>query len=119
MKDDQVQAITAAEKKQTSKEQDKEATKLSKAQGGDLMMHVKVYSPFTTYFDSQAFSISASNQTGPFDILPKHHNFISLLTECDVLVRSIENNQPKDTKIKIFGGIMHVKSDEVLVFLDV
>jgi hypothetical protein len=38
---------------------------------GELSMHVKVYSPFKDYYDGQAFSISAENATGPFDILPK------------------------------------------------
>ena len=42
-------------------------------------LHVKVYSPFQTYFDDSAKSLSAVNQTGPFDVLPEHHKFICLL----------------------------------------
>ena len=78
-------------------------------------MRVKVYSPFRSYFDGQAMSISAVNGTGPFDILPKHHNFISLLSACDLVVRTVEGAR----KIIISGGIMHVRSDQVIVFLDV
>jgi ATP synthase, Delta/Epsilon chain, beta-sandwich domain len=78
-------------------------------------MHVKVYSPFNVYFDAEAESISAENETGPFDILPRHHNFMTLLRACEITVRTSRGEQ----KIKIAKGIMHVKADEVIVFLDV
>jgi hypothetical protein len=79
-------------------------------------MHVKVYSPFRNYFDDRAFSISAVNATGAFDILPRHHNFISLLNPCELIVRNIQSTEQK---IRISGGLMHVKADQVIVFLDV
>jgi F0F1-type ATP synthase epsilon subunit len=78
-------------------------------------MHVKVYAPFKVYFDGMAESISAANDTGPFDILPRHHNFMTLLNACDIVVRSGE----REDKIPITRGIMHVKADQVIVFLDV
>ncbi len=83
---------------------------------GQLTMRVKVYSPFRDYYDSEAFSITAINATGPFDILPRHHNFISLLSACDLVIRSADGGEQK---IVISGGIMHVKADQVIVFLDV
>lgn len=86
------------------------------AKAGQLSMHVKVYSPFKDYYDGMAFSLSAVNATGPFDILPRHHNFISLLTPCEMILRTVKNGEQK---IQISGGIMHVKADQVVVFLDV
>jgi F0F1-type ATP synthase epsilon subunit len=50
-------------------------------------MQVKVYAPFRTYFDGKAESLSAENKTGPFDILPHHKNFMSLLAPCTITVR--------------------------------
>jgi F-type H+-transporting ATPase subunit epsilon len=79
-------------------------------------MHVKVYAPFRTYFDGAATSLSAENGTGPFDILPHHKNFMSLLVPCTVTVRSAES---KEFNLKVTRGVMHVKSDQVTVFLDV
>ena len=32
------------------------------------MMYIKVYAPFKTYYDDLGTSISATNDTGPFDI---------------------------------------------------
>ena len=81
----------------------------------DKHMHVKVYAPFKVYYDGMAESISAANTTGPFDILPQHHNFMTLLSPCEIIVR----NDGNEEKVSINRGIMHVKADEVVVFLDV
>jgi hypothetical protein len=79
-------------------------------------MRVHVHSPFRDYFDGLASSLSAENATGPFDILPHHHNFISLLQPCEVVIRTLNEGT---RKIKISGGIIHVKADAVSIFLDV
>lgn len=114
--DESQEAQDTKEERQLQKTAE-EYQKQGKIDGKDVM-HVKVYSPYRDYFDGQAFSLSAENLTGPFDILPRHHNFISLLTPCIVTVRSVKN-QEKPVRIRISGGIIHVKSDEVMVFLDV
>jgi hypothetical protein len=99
------------------KEEEKAIADFSRTEAnGELSMHVKVHSPFKDYYDGQAFSVTAENATGPFDILPKHHNFISLLLPCELILRTIEKG---DQRIRISGGIMHVKADQVVVFLDV
>ncbi len=79
-------------------------------------MHIKVHSPFRVYFDGEAYSISATNDTGPFDILPHHHNFITLLGVGDLIIRPVHGSEQI---IRISSGIMHVKQDQVIVFLDV
>lgn len=78
-------------------------------------MAVKVYSPYKVYFDGLATSVSAASKTGEFDILPKHHNFITLLEPCDLVVRTDKDEE----MFPISGGIMHVKADDLVVFLDV
>ena len=78
-------------------------------------MHVKVYAPFKSYFNGIADNLSAVNATGPFDILPQHKNFMTLLSACEIVIR----NDGKEEKVKITRGVMHVKKDDVIVFLDV
>lgn len=78
-------------------------------------INVKIYSPFKIYFDGPAKSISAENDTGPFDILPKHHNFMTLLNAGEITVAREDGDQ----KYRIARGIMHVKKNQVIVFLDV
>lgn len=78
-------------------------------------LQVKIYSPFKTYFSGPASSVSAENDTGPFDVLPRHHHFMTILNAGDITVRSEQNEQ----KFRIARGIMHVKNDKVVIFLDV
>src|SRR5690242_1573970 len=80
-------------------------------------MHVKIYSPFKVYFDEDSYSMSGVNATGPFDILPHHHNFLSLLEACELIIRPLSG--PREQRIRISGGLMHVKADRVTVFLDI
>ncbi len=83
-------------------------------------MRIKVHSPFRTYFEDDAYSISGVNATGPFDILPHHHNFMTLLSAGELSIQTTgQNGQPPVQKIRISGGLMHVKADKVTVFLDV
>ena len=79
-------------------------------------LHVKVYSPFRTYYDDIAKSVSAVTKTGPFDILPQHHNFICLLEPCEVSIVRVNGDTQK---IKIASGMMRVKADSATVMLDV
>ena len=79
-------------------------------------MRIKIYSPFKTYFDEDGYSLSGVNATGPFDILPHHHNFMSLLIPGELTVRPIRGGEQR---LRISGGLMHVKSDRVIVFLDI
>lgn len=77
---------------------------------------VKVYAPFQVYFEGDAISVSAVNATGPFDVLPHHHNFLSMLVPCDLVIRPVEGEQKV---IKVRRALMHVKADRVVVFMDV
>ena len=96
-----------------AKEEQKAATS-----NGKPTMHIRVYSPFKTYFDQEGYSMSGLNATGPFDILPHHHNFITLLGACELVIRPVLT-PPDEQRIRISGGLMHVKADKVTVFLDV
>ncbi len=104
---------------------DKNAAEIQQAIGNDTMpavatdkdtLHVKVYSPYQVYYDDIATSVSAENDTGPFDILAQHHNFMTLVNACEVTIR---NKGAEDKRIRITRGVMHVRSGKVTLFLDV
>ncbi|MEK9196406.1 MAG: hypothetical protein AAB914_03500 [Patescibacteria group bacterium] len=100
-------------KEDTKPKTDKKEENQKQEMPKDLV--VKLYSPYKVYFKDSADSVSAVNKTGPFDILPGHHNFLTLLEKCEVIIR-----QPnKAQKFKIARGIMHVKKNSVTIFLDV
>ena len=77
---------------------------------------VKVYAPFKVYFEGDAFSVSAVNATGPFDVLPHHRNFLCMLVPCTLKVQAADGTLKN---IKIHRALMHVKANSVVVFMDV
>jgi F0F1-type ATP synthase epsilon subunit len=76
---------------------------------------VKIFSPYQTYYQGEAISLSATNRTGPFDVLPGHINFFSLLTGGTVVL----NTGFQRLEFEIGRGILRVTRDNVTLFADV
>ncbi len=76
---------------------------------------IKIFSPYQTYYQGEAISLSAENRTGPFDVLPGHINFFSLLTGGAVTV----NTGFQQLEFQIARGILRVTRDNVTLFADV
>ena len=83
--------------------------------GNKPTMAIKVYAPFKVYFEGEGHSISAVNATGPFDILPRHHNFLCMLVPCTLMIETLEGQKT----VKVSRALMHVKADRVTVFMNV
>lgn len=82
---------------------------------GKPTMAIKVYAPFQVYFEGEGYSVSAVNETGPFDILPHHHNFLCMLAPCNLVIKSPQGEKT----IKVHRALMRVTADKVDVFMDV
>jgi len=106
------EAVAAAQAQQQAEQQ---AGKTVTDASGKPMIFVKVYAPFQVYFEGDAYSVSAVNETGPFDILPRHHNFLCMLVPCELVIKT----EAGERRIKISRAIMHVKSERITVFVDV
>ena len=76
---------------------------------------IKVYAPFKVYYEGVGYSLSAVNETGPFDVLPKHHNFLCMLVPSELKIQTLDGEKV----IKINRALMHVKANRVVVFIDV
>jgi hypothetical protein len=76
---------------------------------------VKVYAPFQVFFEGQAISVTGVNETGPFDILPHHRNFLCMLVPSELVIRT----PYEEKRIKVSRALMHVKADKITVFVDV
>ena len=83
--------------------------------GAKPTIEIKVYAPFKIYYEGEGYSLSAVNETGPFDILPHHHNFLCMLVPCDLTIQTPDGQKV----IKINRALMHVKANRVVVFVDV
>lgn len=89
--------------------------KTPKVKTQEPQLHIKVLSPTQTFYDGPAISLSATNAVGPFDILPGHANFFSLLAGGDVII----NNGFQNYSFPIAKGIMKVSNNNVTLFVDV
>lgn len=76
---------------------------------------VKIFSPYQTYYEGEAVSLSASNRTGPFDVLPGHINFFSLLSGGQVVI----NTGFQRLEFQVARGIIRVNGNAVTLFADV
>lgn len=72
--------------------------------------------PFHVYFEGEALAVSASNSVGPFDILPGHADFFSILDPCDVI---IDTGTDDPMTFEITNGIAAVRNDEVMLFVNI
>ena len=78
-------------------------------------LHVVIEDTGTILFQGDAYAISSTNELGPFDILPYHNNFISI-------VRSyITIHKTKDEKIdlQIESGVLRQTKNNVQIFVGV
>jgi F0F1-type ATP synthase epsilon subunit len=78
-------------------------------------LKITARAPFHVYYEGQATSISAKNKIGEFDILPGHADMFSVLQPCDVVIETGE----EPVAFTISSGILTVRNDEVMLFVDV
>jgi F0F1-type ATP synthase epsilon subunit len=70
--------------------------------------------PFQVYFEGTALAVSATNKVGPFDILPNHADFFSVLSPGEVVIET--TGEP--VTFTIHNGIITVRNNEVMLFAD-
>ena len=82
----------------------------------ELSVHVLWHS-FTKDpdFSGKAFSVTTENNLGPFDVLPKHANIISLIKN-QIIVRTKDAG---DINYKFRGGVLEASNNQVKVFLGI
>ena len=78
-------------------------------------LRVNLRSPYQNYFSGSATSVTAINRLGPFDILPNHTPFFSLLVSGVVTVQTASER----LEFKIQNGIIRTKNNQVDVFLNI
>ena len=64
------------------------------------ILNVIARAPFTVYYEGEATAVSAANQVGPFDVLPGHADFFSVLDPGQVIIEVPEG----DLKDLVFGA---------------
>ena len=81
------------------------------------VLHVQVLTPKGVVWEGGARSVSSVNSQGPFDLLPEHAHFISLVERQPITL--IEGNGSERTLlyqtavIRLFDGIVTIYADIV------
>lgn len=79
------------------------------------LLSVTIIASNKTYYDGPAKAVSSVNKVGPFDILPQHENFITLLKDKVIVY------QPDGKKLEIpcQDGLLEVSQNKVRVFMGI
>jgi len=85
------------------------------AVAGDDYLELFVRSRTKNYFQGKVKSISSVNQTGEFDILPLHANFITLVTKYLIMDKSL----PTEKKIEFDSAVVSVIGGKIDVYVGV
>lgn len=78
-------------------------------------MVVEVLTPEGTLFKGGIASLSSRNQTGKFDLLPYHANFITVVTD-KITVRP-SRGRPQEFPVK--RGVLYCYNNNVTVYLGI
>lgn len=78
-------------------------------------LSVLVRSRITNYYTGNAKAISSRNDKGPFDILPMHAHFITLIRD----MVTIHISPGNDMRISLSQGVLKVKDDFVQVYIGI
>ena len=81
----------------------------------DNLLKVTVRSRQGLVFEGELGAVSSYNQKGPFDVLPLHTNFVTMISKRVVLHRA----DGKREEIIVDNGVLLVEKNEVKVFLGV
>jgi len=77
-------------------------------------IHLTVRNRMKILFDEEVKSVSSKNDTGVFDILSEHSNFISLITS-PLIIRKLDG---KKQEITFKNGLIKVKDNAVFCYID-
>lgn len=79
------------------------------------MLKVIARSPFHVFYEGPATMVSAANVVGPFDILPGHTDFFSVLKPGEVTI----DTDKEEVFFAINNGILSVQANEVMLFVNI
>lgn len=82
------------------------------AEAAQAQLKIVARAPFEVYYEGSAYSLSAKNKVGEFDILPGHADFFSMLIPCTVIIDTDE----EQVSFEVHNGMITVRDDSVMLF---
>lgn len=79
-------------------------------------LEVFVINPDEMIWSGKAKSVSSENSAGPFDILPQHANFVTMIKNKPIVIRT-DTDQKIEYSYK--SAVISVEKDKVLIYSDI
>jgi len=76
-------------------------------------LSVKIISPEEVMWEGRANAVSSENSQGPFDVLPEHANFITLIKSKPIVVHRSDG----DTEFMFKRAVLHAINDIVSIYV--
>ncbi len=77
-------------------------------------LRIKAYSMHETLYKGPAYSLQATNRTGPFAVLPGHANLLTVLTDGTVVIDTANGEK----ELSVTNGMLRVYNNQVSLFAD-
>lgn len=91
-----------------------------KFKAGGQLLDIEIRSKRGLIFAGKADAISSKNETGQFDILPLHANFITLVNETIVIhKRAFGGTDMIRDEFPVERGVIRVSENKVKIFLSI
>lgn len=81
----------------------------------DDTIEVKITSPREIVWQGRAAAVSSENSQGPFDILPDHANFVTLVKDTPIVLH-FKNNKSEQFSFK--RAVVHNENNTVTVYAE-
>lgn len=81
----------------------------------ESQLRIIARAPFEVYYEGPGTVVSAANKVGPFDVLPGHADFFSILNPGEVIINT---SATESVSFTINNGIITVRDNEVMLFVN-
>lgn len=81
----------------------------------ESLLSVNAASPFHVFYEGPALAVSAYNKVGPFDVLPGHSAFFSVLQSGEVVI----DTGDELVNFTISNGFISVRKNVVELFANI
>jgi len=78
-------------------------------------LHVRINSPERIIWEGQAESVSAINSHGTFDILPLHANFITIIENKPIKIKTSK----EAFEFTFTKSVMYIHKNDVLIYTNI
>lgn len=82
---------------------------------GGKTLHVQVLTPQGVTWEGEATAVSSENSEGPFDLLPEHAHFISLVEKKAITVAT----QPEVKTFTFETAVIRLIDDKVTIYANI